>query len=649
MSKKQNDDQLCKEINEQYELSKNYLDPIHNKFNALEEMYRSYVNPQNTDHKAKVFDPRIFRVIETVAPRMVANDPVGSYYPVEKGDMATANVLNSILKYDWNKAGMFVKLLEFIKSVLIFGTGFGRVYWDYRECEKTRMTPKKINGKMVWDNKQTEKYTYTEYDGPNFEPLNIYDCFPDPNAKSIDTMRWFIYRRFKTLEELKKENDVRGGSFYKNLDLLADKLSSKKDDPQGTGRPEDAQYREHRRVMLSTQEYVGEDDSNPDIAILRRYEKGRWVDYVPEADVVIMDMENPYFHGELPIVHMVDYPYPNELYGMGEIEPVERIQRAINSVLNQRLDNVQLTINTMWKVRKGAGVDLHTLKSSPGNIITTNDLNAVEPVSIPDVTGSTFVQTMNYLTSALQNGTGITDYTAGINSGSNTASKTATGTRLIQQEANAQFKLKIQLFNKMVIERIADQWKDLRLQYTTEEKVLRITGSSLIDYMRKNTQLSKTSLDGEPIIPGSPDTAKLQVVDDSFAFFNLSPQDIQSSIVGDYDYQTTVSQNILTDPLALQENFFIALDKVLAPNVSQGLSKQGKEINYSEVVKEIFNKMQLGTISENLISEMETPDGEDLGTGGVTPVDVQEQIDKMAIKPELNPDYTEENQMGGVE
>lgn len=640
MKKQNNEDQLMKEIQEQYELSKNYLDPIHKRFNSLEEMYRSYINPSNTDNKAKVFDPRTFRVIETVAPRMVANDPIGSYYPVEKGDMAVANILNSILKYDWERAGMFVKLLEFVKSVLIFGTGFGRVYWDYRECEKTRMKPKKINGKMVWDSKNQEKYTYTEYDGPNFEPLNIYDCFPDPNAKSIDSMRWFIYRRFRTLKELKSENESRGGEFYKNLDELEARLASKEDKPQGTGRPADSEYREHRRVMLSTQEYVGEDESNPDIAILRRYERDRWIDYVPDVDLIILDIENPYFHGELPIVHMVDYPYPNELYGMGEIEPVERIQRAINAVLNQRLDNVQLTLNTMWKVRNGSGVALHTLKSTPGNIITTNDMNGVEPIQIPDVTGSTFVQTMNYLTSSLQNGTGITDYTSGINSSSNTATKTATGTRLIQQEANAQFKLKIQLFNKMVIEKIADQWKDLRIQYTTEEKMLRIIGPGLIKYMRDNTNLSKVDMNGEEIFPGSPTPAKLQIVDDSFAFYNLMPEDIQPSIVGDYDYQTSVSQNVLTDPIAVQENFFIALEKVLNPAISQGLAQEGKKLNFSEIVKQTFDKMQLGTVADNLISEIEPPKGEgdDLGTGGVMPPDVQQDIENMATPPEINPE-----------
>src|SRR5205814_598835 len=105
---------------------------------------------------------------------------------------------------------------------------------------------------------------------------------------------------------------------------------------------------------------------------------------------------------------------PGELYGMGEIEPIDRLQRAVNAVLNQRLDNVQLTLRSMWKVKKNAGVDMHTLVSAPGNIVTTDDMDAVEPFQVPDVTGATFVQTMNYLTAAIQNGSGITDYTQGV-------------------------------------------------------------------------------------------------------------------------------------------------------------------------------------------------------------------------------------------
>lgn len=604
--------EVVQRVTDQFLLSKRYLDTIHQRMNEQEELYRTYIDPNNYPHSARVFDPRVFRVIETVTPRMVANEPTGSFYPTQDGDIATANILNALIKYDWRRAEMFPKLVTYVKSMLIFGTAFGRTHWDFREREKQRMVAKKVNGKMLWTPKNTEKIMVTEFDGPNFEPLNIYDCFPDPNSTSVSNMRWFVYRTWKTLDELEMENDVRGSEYYKNLDVLKQAVANMKhgdkgNNPTGTGggQASDKQFREHRRIMLSTQEYHGQDESNPEFVILRCFEKDRWIDIAPEYGIVIRDCENPYFHGELPIIHGVDYPYPGELYGMGEIEPIDRIQRAINAVLNQRLDNVQLTLRTMWKVRTGGGVDMHTLISAPGNIVTTKDMNAVEPITVPDVTGSTFVQTMNYLTSAMQNGSGITDYTTGLDGSNGVANKTATGTRLIQSEANAQFKLKIQLFNHMVVQRIANHWKDLRIQYTTDKQKLRIIGEDQVNNMKENTNLSQVDMQGQPIAPGDLEAkSKLQVSDDgNFAFLHLLPEDIQPAIVGDYDFITTIDVEQLNDPTVTQQNFFAALDRIMSPEWSQMLFRNGKMLNVMTLTQKIFEKLQVGVDGKDVLSD----------------------------------------------
>lgn len=636
MDYKQTEEELGKEIGEQYKLSKNYLDPIHGRFNDQEELYRSYINPTDYPNKARVFDPRVFRVVETVTPRMVDNEPTGSFYPQEEGDMGVAHILNSLIKYDWRRADMFPKLVNFVKSMLIFGTAFGRCYWDFREEDRARMKPKMINGRMVWTPTNKEVVKVTAFDGPNFEVLNIYDCFPDPNATNMDNMRWFIYRRFKTIEELEAENDTRGGDYYKNLDKLKQLLNVTEEQKQGAvSQPEDLNFREHRRIMLSTQEYLGKDTSNPDLVILRRFTKSGWCDYVPEYNLIIREIDNPYFHGQIPIVYGVDYPYPGDLFGMGEIEPIERIQRAINAVLNQRLDNVQLTLNTMWKVKKAAGVDMHTLISKPGNIITATDIDGVQQVQTPDVTGGTFVQTMNYLTSSLQNGSGITDYTVGLGNNANVGNKTATGTRLIQQEANAQFKLKLQLFNHMVVQPIANQWKDLRVQYTTEAQTLRIIGSEAIEYLKKNTKLATTSMEGEEIFPGDDTAGKLDIKSSDFAFLKLLPEDIQPSVVGNYDFIAQVSSDQLNDPIALQENFFGALDRMTTPVWTQGLAQQKKMLNFDEASKKIFDKLQMGLEGDSLITDLPAPPQQpQMGQNG-QPIPQQELNPQQELEQEV--------------
>lgn len=623
------------EVSEQYGLAKRYLDVIHQRMNQQEELYRTYLDPNNYPHKARVFDPRVFRVIETITPRMVANEPSGSFYPREEGDVAVSKIFSELIKYDWRKAEMFDKLVKFVKSMLIFGTAFGRVYWDYQEKPVKRMVPKKIGGQMVWTPKNTEEIMVTIADNPNFEPLDIYDCFPDPNATDLRNMRWFIYRSYKTLEELKAENETRGTEYWKNLDKLEAIIKDKKSDKTATGQQlTDNNYRQHRRTMVGADDFTVQDNSNPALTILRRFDHEGWTDIVQNCDgIVIRDIENPYFNQDLPIVYGVDYPYPGELFGMGEIEPVDRIQRAINAVLNQRLDNVNLTLNNMWKVKKGSGVDKHTLVSKPGNVIYyTNQATDVEPVAIPDVTGATFVQTMNYLTSSLQNGTGVTDYTMGIDGNNNVANKTATGTRLVQQEANAQFKLKIQLLNHMVIERIANMWKDLRIQYTTDKQLLRILGRDVIDDLRENTKLSQTGLDGTPLVPGDEQPAKLQISpDEQYAFLTILPEDIQPYVVGDYDFIATVNQDQLSDPIAMQENFFTAVDRVNNPLFVQGLQAEGKQLNYQYLSEQIFDKLRLGLDGKKIIKDMQPVQPQQ--DPNAQPIDDQQFSDMVGQQP----------------
>jgi len=106
--------ELIAEIDGQLQLAKRYLDPIHEKMNGQEELYRTYIDKNTYPHSARVFDPRVFRIIETITPRLVANEPTGSFYPRESGDTATAQILKSLIKYDWKRADMFYKLTTFV-------------------------------------------------------------------------------------------------------------------------------------------------------------------------------------------------------------------------------------------------------------------------------------------------------------------------------------------------------------------------------------------------------------------------------------------------------------------------------------------------------------------------------------------------------
>jgi hypothetical protein len=63
---------------------------------------------------------------------------------------------------------------------------------------------------------------------------------------------------------------------------------------------------------------------------------------------------------------------------MGLIEPVISLQNELNTVRRQRLDNVNLMINRMWKVLSTADVDMDKLTAQPGGIVLTDNMEAID-------------------------------------------------------------------------------------------------------------------------------------------------------------------------------------------------------------------------------------------------------------------------------
>jgi hypothetical protein len=126
--------------------------------------------------------------------------------------------------------------------------------------------------------------------------------------------------------------------------------------------------------------------------------------------------------------------------------------------------------------------------------------------------------------------------------------------------------------------------------------------------MKEKTELARTDMNGQPIVPGDLETeAKLTLSsDEGFAFLNLLPDDIQPAIVGDYDFIANPSSEQLNDPIALQQNFFLALDKVTTPEWIQGLASSGKKLNYAKMTDKVFDKLNIG-IDEGDILEDNTP------------------------------------------
>ena len=558
-----------KTVLDRLHLSREYTAPYFSDFNVKEELYRCHMEADQFPYRSRVFDPKSFAAIEKIVPRMVANRPRGEFRPREAGDITAVKIVGELFDYDWERARMFLKLVNLVKPTMIFGTGIGRIPWRF-ERRKIRYSEPLISFRSIQIGKTEKSKMKIVYDGPDFENCNLYDCYPDPQATNFDDARWFLHKTFPTINELEKINDTGSEkASYKNLSQLKELIK------EGTGTGDDT-YRTKSRSISGASDYTAKDKTLDQFEMVTMYTPERWVSIASKYNLLLRDIPNPYYHGNIPFVKLVDYPLPNEWFGLGEIEPIERLQRGINAVINQRLDNVNQILNTGWKVDTTAGVDLSSLVSRPGMIVKTRRMDGVQRIEVPDVTGSAFADTYTFLQASLVDALGIQDYTVRTGQTTPSGQKTATGLRQMQEEANARFKLKIQIFEDEVIKQIAEQWLQLRQQFTTRPQVLRITGKDAIEHLRNETDFKERA-----VMTGDGYQPKLQGEDTGHAHLLMEPNDI----VGEYDFVPEAGSTQLSDPYADRESFteLIGLLAKLAPAA-------GIQVAWDKVVEELFEK-----------------------------------------------------------
>lgn len=96
--------------------------------------------------------------------------------------------------------------------------------------------------------------------------------------------------------------------------------------------------------------------------------------------------------GERPFTIGFSVVEAHRNYPAGDVEQIAPLQEEINSIANQRLDNVRLVLNKRYFIRRGSQMDLDALmRNVPGGGVMTNDPEKdVKVVNTPDVTSSSY-------------------------------------------------------------------------------------------------------------------------------------------------------------------------------------------------------------------------------------------------------------------
>jgi hypothetical protein len=345
--------------------------------------------------RSKIFIPIAFQLIEIATPKLISfmsnNDTIFDVEPDDIKDRPIADNIQKLLSDQLTKNNFSDTYENFIKQLLLYGTSY--LYVDY-----------KVKWSWVWERIPQKKITVDEFGinhteisyineksykiierRPNVTFIDILDVFPqqDP-AKVEEQYPGICIRRFLDRKEFERMCDGQQPYFGNKERALATGTSQKYQ--------ESRQFRKVARGEVATH-------SPTDIELLEWWMKydldGDGIDeecqiIIANRTVVVRAVANPYHHQRRPLIKVCFCKVPGEWYGIGLIEPVMSLINQLTTVRRQRLDNITLILNRMWKVSSTADIDPTKLIATPNGVILVDNMDDIMPLDIQDVTSSSF-------------------------------------------------------------------------------------------------------------------------------------------------------------------------------------------------------------------------------------------------------------------
>jgi len=587
------------DVDQHYRMAKDDLEQRFADWDAKDELFRSHIRESGWPYSAEIFVPHTFTALFEKMARLNGGKPRGRLIPREGGDVIKAKINNELLNFQWDEAGrvdnepMVAKYARMDLNTRLYGASFAIAKWRY-ECDK--------NGDVL-------------FDGPVLKVLNNRDCLPNPSYSTIKN--WFQYRDYVTIQELERVNDISlEKPVYKNLKLLKDAVV---EESKATGDLREENYMPHGRAITGQQDFLGHDEA-PEfrtVEIVTEYRNDRKIVFSPKHGVILEDGENPYDHNQIPVTMLKYIPIDDDIYGLSEIEPVEKIQKAMNALTSQYIDAINMDLYRILKVNK-TGVQMQTIKWAPGAVWTMNNPERdVIPLETSMSVSSKFVDVYSLLVSMFNQAMGESSgaFSTLQPSGSQ---KTATEIQDSQTTKSSRDNFN-QVFLSETIKKQMTFWLLMNQQFTFSDPakstlLLRVVGRDAIQ------EFQTLGLDS-----ATPDTSPEEMMIHESSILNGQPVETQSSpqypvsidgkiqpkfsldqdgrtgvlvmtpddMTGNYDYIADVEPMQVTNTAQETRSVQEAVELLANPQILQLLQQEQKIPKISELLVDLFDRKGL--------------------------------------------------------
>lgn len=187
--------------------------------------------------------------------------------------------------------------------------------------------------------------------------------------------------------------------------------------------------------------------------------------------ILLWHGSNQFMHQKSPVLHTGYIKIPNEVYGVGCIEPSADTNDALDRFLNMITDNWNLGINRRYAYDANAEIDHEALNSFnvPGGKVgvlgNPNDVIAPLPFFTPNAGD---YQILSVYKEFIELSSGVSDfYSKGVGTGGDNS--TASGINSIIQESTHRFKLFIRNLELDIVRPMLNMVAAMVQQFTTDQ------------------------------------------------------------------------------------------------------------------------------------------------------------------------------------
>lgn len=352
------------------------LKKLHSSAKAAREKYDKEWPTRQDYYKGKQWDGTnkkpvmniIRSTIQTILPLLTDAKPGINVMGAEPNDYQFAQNMEKVVQAWWEapEVSMAHTLLEPLTDMMIRDVGVLKVFWDDEANDgRGDARVKCPDPENIYVNKEARDFDK--------------DCYY-VIERSYPTVSW-IKRKFPDKASLiksdsaKKDDDKRGDIAEINLQSPTDQKWPV--DNKGFINEEDCrETAECWECWVDSDELEEYSEDKGEGKVERGYKKkypqGKLITMLPNQNIILQEVANPYKHGKKPYVRFVDAIMPRSFYGEGEAECLMGAQKNVNNVLANILAYLKLMANPIWKNASDSGVDSNDITNDTALVLETD-------------------------------------------------------------------------------------------------------------------------------------------------------------------------------------------------------------------------------------------------------------------------------------